>query len=254
MIFDTHMHTEFSTDSNMKLEDAIKEAQKHNYGIIITEHLDPTYPAEAEFKCDIDNYLKTYTPYRSNNVLLGIEIGLSDIKSSYDDSIGVNYELDYIIGSIHTVYRDDIYLDYCKRIDTKKNYFGKYFKYMKECLECHDNFDSLGHIDYICRYSPFNDNNIDTSMFKDELTEIFNILINKNKVLELNTVRLSNEDTRKNVYDIFSLYKKVGGKYITLGSDAHNPKDIFRNWDLALQLCKDLNLQPVHFKNRTLII
>lgn len=254
MLFDTHMHTEYSTDSKMKLTDAIAKAKEFNKGIIITEHLDPIYPKEDEFRCDIQSYINDYSKYRDNNVLLGIEIGLSDIMVEYDETIGNDHNLDYIIGSIHSVNNDDIYLDYPKLSLPKYEYFKKYFEYMKKVISLHNNFDSLGHIDYICRYSPFEDNNMDVVMFKKELSEIFELLISKNKVLELNTVRLLKDDTRKNVYDIFSLYKEVGGKYLTIGSDAHNSNDVFRNWDLAIQLCTDLKLTPVYFKNRKMIV
>lgn len=250
MIFDTHMHTEFSTDSTMKLKDAIKASKEKNFGIIITEHLDPTYPKENEFRCDINSYLEAYSKYKSDSLLLGIEIGLSDIESKFDDSIGNLYDLDYIIGSIHSIYDCDIYLEYSKILDTKENYFLKYLNYIQKCLNLHDNFDSLGHIDYICRYCPFEEKILDVALFKEKLIDIFNILISKNKVLELNTVRLSTEEGRNNLYDILSLYKTCGGKYITLGSDAHNSTDIFRNFDFALELCRNLNLYPVYFKNR----
>lgn len=256
MLFDTHMHTEFSSDSKMKIIDALEIAKNNNKGIIITEHLDPTYPKKNEFKCDIAKYLKTYEPYRNslNNILLGIEIGLSDIKSDFDDSIGNTYNLDYIIGSIHSVYREDIYLDYVKNKVSKYDYFKKYFDYMKKCIELHSNFDSLGHIDYICRYCPYENGNIDITDFKNELFDIFKLLLSKNKVIELNTVRLSNKDTSKNLYDIFSIYKDAGGKYITIGSDAHISSDIYRNWDSAIKFCADLDLKPVYFKNRQMII
>ena len=254
MLFDTHMHTEFSSDSKMKIYEAIEQSKLQDKGIIITEHLDPTYPNENEFKCDLVNYLKQYLPFKNESLLLGIEIGLSDIKCEYDESIGASYDLDYIIGSIHSVNRDDIYLTYPSLNLSKYDYFKKYFDYMKKNIILHNNFDSLGHIDYICRYAPFEDNNIDVVEFREELLEIFTLLLNKNKVLELNTVRLGKDDTRKNLYDIFSLYKEAGGQYITIGSDAHYAKDIFRNWELALELCETLSLKPVYFKNRKMVI
>ena len=44
MIFDTHMHCDFSTDSSMTLEESIAAAEKENIGMIVTEHWDYDYP------------------------------------------------------------------------------------------------------------------------------------------------------------------------------------------------------------------
>ena len=40
MVFDTHLHTEISSDSEMKIEEAIKQAKALNLGLIITELMD----------------------------------------------------------------------------------------------------------------------------------------------------------------------------------------------------------------------
>ena len=43
MVFDSHIHTKFSTDSNMDILEAIAVSKEKNIGIIITEHLDLDY-------------------------------------------------------------------------------------------------------------------------------------------------------------------------------------------------------------------
>lgn len=40
MLFDTHLHTKFSADSKMSIEDAILSAKQQNIGLVLTEHLD----------------------------------------------------------------------------------------------------------------------------------------------------------------------------------------------------------------------
>ena len=39
MIFDSHSHTSFSTDSDMTAEDALKAARARGIGLVFTEHL-----------------------------------------------------------------------------------------------------------------------------------------------------------------------------------------------------------------------
>ena len=76
MLFDTHMHCEFSTDSSMKLVDAIKSAKLEDIGIIITEHWDNDYPTNPEaFLFDVDKYLQSFQPYRIKKMTFGCEVG-----------------------------------------------------------------------------------------------------------------------------------------------------------------------------------
>ena len=45
-MIDTHIHTEFSLDSQMKLQHGLEHANKNGIGMTITEHLDLNYPME----------------------------------------------------------------------------------------------------------------------------------------------------------------------------------------------------------------
>ena len=47
MIFDSHSHTAFSADSEMKAADAIAMAEKAGVGLVFTEHLDLDYPGDV---------------------------------------------------------------------------------------------------------------------------------------------------------------------------------------------------------------
>ena len=52
MIFDTHVHTDFSSDSRMLLSDAIMKAKELGIGLITTEHMDLLYPERDRFVPD----------------------------------------------------------------------------------------------------------------------------------------------------------------------------------------------------------
>lgn len=251
MVFDSHMHSEFSTDSSMHIEDAIAMSKKNNIGIILTEHTDLNYPVLDEFRCDIPNYLSTYDKYRSDSLLLGIEIGLADDIYDGNNEITSKFDFDYVIGSIHSVDNMDIYNKYRYAKYTKKEYFQNYLNYMLKCCKLYDNFDALGHIDYLCRYSPFDNNEILVKDYKDTLAEIMETLITKGKVLELNTKRLNSKDAMSSLIDIYSLYKDLGGKYVTLGSDAHRASEIYNNFSLAQEMISKLGIRGIYFKERS---
>ena len=54
MYFDSHIHTEFSADSEMKAQDALHEAERQGLGLVFTEHLDYDYVVDGveEFTFD----------------------------------------------------------------------------------------------------------------------------------------------------------------------------------------------------------
>ena len=254
MIFDSHMHSKFSTDSQMKIEDAINTAKERNLGIIITDHMDLAYPVKEDFKFHIPSYFNEYEKYRGDRLKLGIEIGLTEDTLLENEAIAKNYDFDFILGSIHAVNNLDIYVDYINQGYDKTKFFQLYFENMLNCVKLYNNFDSLSHIDYPCRYCKFENKEIILDDFKDIIAEIFKILINKNKVLELNTSRLHIKEAQKSLIDIYKLYSDLGGKYITLGSDAHIQNSIGRNFDLALNFLEKVNLQGVYFDNRKIKI
>ena len=59
MLWDTHMHSQFSGDSHTPQEDMIAAARQKNLkGICFTDHLDIDYPDEPEtFLLDLPNYV-----------------------------------------------------------------------------------------------------------------------------------------------------------------------------------------------------
>ena len=61
MIFDTHMHCDYSCDSHMKIAEAVAAAKQQNIGIVITEHWDDDYPTNpSSFMFDVDEYFERF--------------------------------------------------------------------------------------------------------------------------------------------------------------------------------------------------
>lgn len=250
MIFDTHIHTKFSTDSTMPIEEVINTSKKLGIGVCLTDHLDLAYPNKDEFQLDIPGYFKEYSKYRNEQLLLGIEIGLSYRFHKENSLIAKSNPFDYVIGSIHAVFDEDIYLSYGKNITSKQEYFDTYLKYMLSCINEYKDFDSLAHIDYPCRYCPFENQELIYSEHADILDEVFKALISSNKVIELNTARIANKTSFENLVTIYNRYSELGGKYITIGSDAHTPENIARNFALTNSFLERTNLRSIYFKNR----
>lgn len=249
-MIDSHIHTEFSSDSEMKLQHGLEHSKNNGLGMIITEHLDLKFPTGTDFTFDIDKYFNDYEKYRSGKFMLGIEMGMQNICIEENRDIARRYPFDYIIGSIHAAGGQDVFDEKFYEGKTKKEAFEQYFLSMLECVKQYNFIDSLGHIDYISRYATFNDKEIYYHEFNEYINEVLKAIVHNEKVIELNTRRLNNKGAYNNLISIYKAYNQLGGKYVTIGSDAHDVEDIGKNFLLANKLCEICNLKPVYFKER----
>ncbi|MHC6179508.1 histidinol phosphate phosphatase [Clostridium sp. JNZ X4-2] len=249
-MFDTHVHTIFSTDSDMKIESAKKSAEENGLSFIITEHMDINFPKDNLFCFDVDKYYDEYSKWRNDNLLLGIELGMKEDCVKESKKLIENNSFDYVIGSIHLVENKDLYYPDYYEGKTKDEAYFKYFQVMLNNLGYFDFIDSLGHIDYIARYAKFKNNELYYSEFSDIIDQILKKLIEKDKCLELNTRRLHSDSSVKNILDIYKRFNELGGKCITVGSDAHDPSAIGANFKTAGEIAQLCNLKVVYFKNR----
>ncbi|MFL0253151.1 histidinol phosphate phosphatase [Clostridium neuense] len=250
MIFDSHVHTEFSTDSQLKIEDALEVSKKLNLGIISTDHIDLNYPEKSKFVFDIDEYFKKYHRYRSNSYLIGVEIGMTEEYSDENRKINQSYEFDYVIGSIHFVDGIDIYEKSFYEDREKKSAYNRYFETMIKCLKTHEYVDSLAHIDYISRYAAYEDSEIYYNEYAELIDEVLKFIIDRQIAFEINTRRLDKNYIIKNLIPIYKRYKAMGGSLVTIGSDAHNSNSIGMNMKEAFLIAEECNLKPVYYKNR----
>lgn len=251
MIFDTHIHTKFSTDSKMQIQDAIEKAKQMNVGLTITDHIDLLHP-EGTFVFDIDQYFAEYQKYHDDGILMGIEIGMREDCIVEDEQIAKNHPFDFILCSIHLVDGIDIYYDTFYQNRTKKETYTRYFQTMLNNIKRHTYMDALGHIDYIARYGRYEDKEVYYHEFKSYIDEILQTVLINDIVLELNTRRLVDRAVVKVLTPIYKRYAELGGKYITLGSDAHKVEDIAIAFDVAQEFAAQCSLKPVYFNQRNM--
>lgn len=250
MIFDTHVHTNFSSDSTMTIMDAIQRAQRLGLGFITTEHMDLSYPKKDQFIFDVDHYFTAYTPYRNHSFLLGIELGMQDICVEDSFQIIKKYKFDYVLGSIHLVDGIDIYYEDFYDAYTKKESYGRYFETMANCIKEYTFIDALGHIDYIARYAPYEEPEIYYHEFQEYVDLILKSIIKRNIVLELNSRRFADRNVIKALTPIYKRYYELGGRMAVLGSDAHTRQAIGSYFKIAREFAEQCKLQLIYFKNR----
>ena len=251
---DSHIHSNFSGDSMEKLENIIERAIETGMDeITITDHLDLEFPGEVNiFELDFKTYVETLKKlknlYKNNiKIKIGIELGLQpQLKNKYNEIFNCE-DVDFIIGSFHCVRGMDV---------ADRKFFEKYSKdeahriYFEEILNTIDLFPEIsvcGHLDFINRYgrSVYDDyKKINFEMHRELIDKILIKLIEKNIGIEINTSAL-----RYGLRDfhpcrkILKRYKELGGKIITMGSDAHRALDIMRDFDKARDVLKEIGFE-----------
>ncbi len=254
MLFDYHLHSHFSADSDMTMDELCQAAiLKGLDEIAITDHHDIDYQDDTiEFLIDKNKYLNKIEEMQKKyanklTIKKGIEMGLqSHILKESKTYLKNNF--DFVIGSFHTVEKSDLYNgDFFK----KYNQWEAYIKYLETVLEVvkkYDNYSVLGHLDIVRRYGNFESKPklLENNEAAKIIENILKTIIEKNKGLEVNTsgYRLDGKNPLPS-FDILKLYYELGGKILTIGSDSHKTQDIAQKFDYTIQKLKDIGFEKL---------
>ncbi|HHW67183.1 MAG: histidinol-phosphatase family [Epulopiscium sp.] len=256
---DYHAHSSFSTDSNAEMEDLIKTAITLGLKqIAFTDHIDYDYPDPAfPFMIDYDHYIKVFDALKEKykdqiEVVLGVEIGFQPHVAKQIEEVLSQYPFDFVICSTHVCDRLDLYNgDFFKDKD-QKNAYLRYFECVLYNVKNFFNYDVYGHIDYINRYGNYKNKSLSYEDYKEVIDSILKTIIESGKGIEINTsgFRYGLGYAHPQLA-ILKRYKELGGKIITIGSDAHSSKDLASHFDEAYKLIKAAGFSEITlFKNR----
>lgn len=194
IICDSHIHSEFSSDSSAPLDSIIQQAiQLGIPKICLTDHHDIDFPINPEdgfdFQLDFDSYFAALDEIRDRyrdkiDVRSGVELGLMNTVADKARDIAGKYknELDFIIGSSHLVRGLDPYYPAYYEGRTEIEGIRDYFESILENVTLIDDFDVYGHLDYVVRYCPSGEKIFRMADYNDVLEQIFKIIIPKGKV------------------------------------------------------------------------
>ncbi len=254
MIFDSHVHTILSGDSELVLKDAIKRADELGIGMVLTEHMDINDYEESFCDVDLDKFYKEYSKFRGDKLLFGIEMGLRREAVQRNIEIIKDRDFDFILCSVHSPYDiENIYEFYdsergeCR---SKKEAYSLYFESMIKGIKENDYLDSLSHIDYIARYLKYDDKELYYHEHKSLIDEALREIALRDKSMEISTKRIGNNKSAEELIKIYKRFRELGGNTVTIGSDAHHVDAIGSNFKLALEIAEISGLKPVYYKNR----
>mgnify|MGYP002516106401 FL=1 len=124
----------------------------------------------------------------------------------------------------------------------------EYFNAIIEMLNW-GNFDVLTHLTYPLRYFYSKSNlDIDLDKFKDQIDEILTLAAKKGKALEINTAALRQPLNKLSPeVDIIKRFKELGGKYVSVGSDAHYAEHLSADIDMAYSAALEAGFDSITF-------
>lgn len=253
IIADSHVHSDFSSDSQAPMEQMIDRAIELGLKkIYFTDHMDYDYPpvSDLDFVFNEHDYFKKLESLKDKyakqiKLLVGIELGLQPHLSDRLTSLVNRYPFDFIIGSTHVVNREDPYYPCYWEGKSKHEGIHRYFETIIENSKSFQGFHVYGHIDYIIRYVPGQSQALVKedylySDYADVLDEALKAIISYGKGIEINTAGFKyGLGYPHPKLEIIKRYKELGGELITIGSDAHKPE----------HLCYDFHRVPELLKN-----
>ncbi len=255
-IVDLHVHTDNSFDGNHSATFFCEQAEFMDLrAVAFTDHCevdqfkgDPTYEKrifQAFFEVS-----KVRSAFRGKLLILnGIELGQPAYDIETANKIVNSHDYDQILGSVHNLRGgEDFYFMENLTLLEAERLLKEYFDELIELLKW-GNFDVLAHLTYPLRYFYSKSNlEIDLDKFKTQIDEILLLTAKSNKALEINTAALRQPLNKLSPeVDIVKRFKELGGKYVTVGSDAHYAEHLAADIDMAYSCALEAGFDCITF-------
>ena len=158
---------------------------------------------------------------------------------------------DFVIGSAHCVEGYDIWFPDYWEGKSVSQVEENYFQEILDCVCAHDGFDVLGHLTYICKLSRhLPKGHIPYFKYKDKIDEIFSVLIQKGKGIEVNTCGIDACGSFLPDVAYLRRFKEMGGKIVTVGSDSHDTQRVGQYTHEACRMVFDIFGYVCTFEDR----
>lgn len=245
-IVDSHIHTDCSKDAaDSAMMMCESGARLGLYALTVTDHCEcNAFSSEGYDRSVVQSYFeakKAAAVFSGRlHVLAGVELGQPVQNPDAADKVLNSCAFDFTLASVHNVKgKADFYrLDYSH--ENIESLLNSYFDEIMETIEW-GSFDSLAHLTYPWRYI-VGEHKIPIHMEKwnNRIDEVLKALISRQKALEINT---SGFRQRLGVsmpdISVLKRYHQLGGKLVTIGSDAHRWADVGAGVEQGMDvLCK----------------
>ena len=250
--FDQHLHSEFSVDSEEKAEAYLLKARSRGVTrFITTEHV------EFDWNNENVDYVPDFSAQRALNEVLqrkfpeikimqGVEIGYRTELLPRIKKLLTKNDFDLINLSVHDYKGFDMYFYDPKTVGADK--MLRYnFEKIAEAAGGEIDYDVLCHVDYAFKSAYHYDKSLKIDLYEDFLKKIFSIVIERGKALEINLKVQRSINSRGHVDYLLSLYRSLGGKYLTLSGDSHSVEDYLFSVEKYAAIIKENGFDSLRF-------
>ena len=262
-MFDMHVHTDASHDSEAIPGDIVRMASGIGLeGLAFTDHFD-NY-RDAGDSCFLPVF-KSYSNYLASldeaerlgvKLLFGLEAGEGIRDPQKLGQLAGRLPFDVIIGSVHEIccLGENISLhDFDFKTlppDVLRVFVETYYRDLYDTMNtC--GADVCAHIDLIDRYIAGKHGiRYDRRPFREHIEAILRLLVSKNIALEVNTSTLRTYGFTMPGPEILKTYRRLGGVLLTLGSDAHVPSAVGRDFSVCLEMIKSAGFKTLFYYSK----
>ncbi|HWP81582.1 MAG TPA: histidinol-phosphatase HisJ [Bacteroidota bacterium] len=243
MIVDYHTHTSLCKHAEGNVEAYVQRAIEFGFDEIgCSEHIPMPNGFDGEHRMELSTYYDMYAPmvtearekYRKQiTVKRGIEADYFAGTQDWVRGFVEENDFDYVLGSVHFLGDwgfDQIVFVHKYEEQNVNDVYKEYFSTVKRAAQS-GLFDIIAHFDLVKKFGhrPSKD-------MREVLWETLKVIRDHDLCVEINTSGL-----RKPVAEIYpsvQILEMIRDLKIplTLGSDAHKPEDVGRDFDTALEL------------------
>lgn len=257
-MFDYHMHSTVSFDGHDSPEAMAAAAQKAGLReICFTDHMDFRRDlSDRAMVFDTDTYHKAYDTLEIPGVKIrrGLEFGMQPDNAPVLKQVLEKERFDFVLGSVHFVDYVDVYDPPYWEGKTILQAEQQYLEETLACVESHTDFDVLAHLTYISKaHAHPAPRPVDFETHKAVIDQILRVLAQKGKGLEMNTSGVDRCGDFLPYAAYFRRFKELGGRIVTIGSDAHNTARVGQYTGRACEILKEIFGYVCTFEGRNAI-
>ena len=269
-MFDYHVQTmAHGVNKPLLVSETVQAAvDKKLTSICITDHYplppeidDPTDEKDCSITPEIyfgiyqDQLQQTQVQFKDKiEVLRGAEFDFFPTFTQWISHEINKRQYDYVLGSVHFIYKDSNYymIDYSADMlkqhlglfGTYQNVINNYYEQVRALIQS-GLFDGLGHLDLVKKFNNGNLFDEQEIWYQDEVQKTLAILAESSMVLEINTKGL-----RAPCKAMYPSQWILANAYslnipVTLGSDAHSPDEVASDFDKAVPAAKKAGYRKI---------
>ena len=247
---DYHLHSEFSFDSEEKIEKICEKAVCSGVcEFALTDHAEfplreaAPWPDFEKRESVIASCRKKYG--KDLTIRSGIEVGQPWRDKTLEKKLMAEADPDFVIASVHELdgfpNPREIELDE----KTARFFIETYLRQMTEMAKTCD-YDVIGHATYLFRFLPERLADSDPpENYLEGYRALFQAIIHAGKGIEVNCSGLRMPSIQKTLpsVDLLKLYKELGGELVTVGSDGHSCRSAFLNLETGYEVLREAGFQ-----------